>query len=94
MGPEIVIMSRRAWEELLPDERTIFRDAARESTRYMREQWQSWEQRSRKQATNNGVTVIDTIDRKAFEAATAPLRAEMRKDSRFGSLIKRIEAQQ
>jgi TRAP-type C4-dicarboxylate transport system substrate-binding protein len=93
MGPEIVIMSRRAWEELLPDERTIFREAARESTRYMREQWLSWEQQSRKQAMNSGVTVIDAIDRQAFEAATAPLRAEMRKDSRFGSLIKRIEAQ-
>ena len=60
----------------------------------MREQWLTWEQHSRKQAMNAGVTVIDTIDRKAFEAATAPLRDEMRKDSRFGSLIKRIEALQ
>jgi len=32
MGPEIVIMSRRAWEELSPDERAIFRGAARESS--------------------------------------------------------------
>jgi TRAP-type C4-dicarboxylate transport system substrate-binding protein len=60
----------------------------------MREQWLSWEQRSRKQAMNAGVTVVDAIDRKAFAAATAPLRDEMRKDSRFGALIKRIEAQQ
>ena len=58
----------------------------------MREQWLNWEQQSRKQALNAGVTVIDTIDRKAFEAATAPLRDDMRKDSRFGPLIKRIEA--
>ena len=94
MGPEIVIMSRRAWDELLPDERAIFRGAARESTRYMREQWLTWEQQSRKQAIDSGVTVIDKIDRKAFEAATAPLRDEMRKDSRFGPLIKRIEVLQ
>ena len=46
MGPEIVIMSRRAWDELSPEDRTIFRGAARESTRYMREQWLSWEQQS------------------------------------------------
>ena len=39
MGPEIVIMSRRAWDELSPEDRAIFRAAARESTRYMREQW-------------------------------------------------------
>jgi tripartite ATP-independent transporter DctP family solute receptor len=94
MGPEIVIMSRRAWEELSPDERAIFRGAARESTRYMREQWNTWEQQSRKQAMSAGVQIVDTIDRKAFEAATAPLRNEMRKDSRFGSLIKRIETLQ
>jgi len=94
MGPEIVIMSRRAWDELLPDERMIFRAAARESTRYMREQWLSWEQQSRQRALGMGVTVIDAVDRKAFEAATAPLRDEMRRDSRFGPLIKRIESLQ
>ena len=85
MGPEIVIMSRRAWEELSADERAIFRGAARESTRYMREQWNTWEQQSRKQAMSAGVQVVDTIDRKAFEAATAPLRNEMRKDSAIWS---------
>lgn len=94
MGPEIVIMSRRAWEELAPEERAVFRGAARESTRYMREQWLNWEQQSRQRALSMGVTVIDAIDRKAFEAATAPLRDEMRKDSRFGPLIKRIESLQ
>jgi tripartite ATP-independent transporter DctP family solute receptor len=94
MGPEIVIMSRRAWDELSSEDRAIFREAARDSTRYMREQWLSWEQQSRKHAVDAGVTIIDAVDRKAFEAATAPLRNEMRNDSRFGPLIKRIEAEQ
>jgi tripartite ATP-independent transporter DctP family solute receptor len=94
MGPEIVIMSRRAWDELSTEERVVFRAAARDSRRYMREQWQSWEQRSRAQAVSAGVTVIENIDRKAFAATTAPLREEMRKDARFGPLIKRIEAAQ
>ncbi|MPZ38873.1 MAG: DctP family TRAP transporter solute-binding subunit [Rhizobiales bacterium] len=93
MGPEIVIMSRRAWDELTDEDRTIFRAAARESSRYMREQWLSWEQRSRAQAVSAGVTVVDKIDRKAFEAATAPLRNAMLKDSKFAPLIKRIEAE-
>ena len=39
-----------------------------------------------------GVTVIDTIDRKAFEAATAPLRDDDAQGLAFGPLIKRIEA--
>jgi len=91
MGPEIVIMSLRAWDELSAEDRTIFRAAARDSTHYMREQWLSWEKRSRKQAVDAGVTVIDPIDRKPFEAATAGLRDGLRKDSRFGPLIGRIE---
>jgi tripartite ATP-independent transporter DctP family solute receptor len=94
MGPEIVIMSRRAWDELTDEDRTIFRAAARESSRYMREQWLNWEQRSRKQAVNAGVTVIDRFDRKAFEAATGSLRDAFRADPRFGPLIRRIEAVQ
>jgi tripartite ATP-independent transporter DctP family solute receptor len=94
MGPEIVVMSRRAWDELSDDDRAIFRAAAKDSSRYMREQWLSWEERSRRQAMSAGVKVIEDIDRKAFVAATAPLRDEMRKDSRFAPLVKRIEAVQ
>jgi len=93
MGPEIVIMSRRAWDELTAEDRAIFRAAARDSARYMREQWLNWEQQSRKQAIDSGVTVIDNLDRKAFEAATRPLRDEMLADPKFGPLIKRIEAE-
>jgi TRAP-type C4-dicarboxylate transport system substrate-binding protein len=93
MGPEILIMSRRAWDELSDNDRVIFRTAARDSARFMREQWQSWEKRSRKQAADAGVTLVDAIDRKPFEAATAPLRDQLRADARFAPLIKRIEAE-
>lgn len=93
MSPEIVIMSRRAWDELTDEDRAIFRTAARDSARYMRDQWLGWVQRSRAQAISAGVTIVNDLDRKAFEAATAPLRDEMRKNSRFGPLIKRIEAE-
>jgi tripartite ATP-independent transporter DctP family solute receptor len=93
MAPEIVIMSRRAWDELTADERTIFRGAARESSRYMRNQWQNWEQQSRRQAIEAGVTVIEEVDRQAFAAATRPLRDEMMADPLYAPLIKRIEAE-
>jgi tripartite ATP-independent transporter DctP family solute receptor len=93
MSPEILIASRRAWDELSSEDRAIFREAARESTRYMREQWQTWEQQSRQRAVNAGVTVIDTIDRKPFETATAALREALRADPKLGPLIRRIEAE-
>jgi TRAP-type C4-dicarboxylate transport system substrate-binding protein len=75
-------------------DRAIFRGAARDSSRYMRAQWQSWEEQSRKQAADAGVTIIDKFDRKPFEDATSSLRDEMRADPRFGPLIERILAVQ
>jgi tripartite ATP-independent transporter DctP family solute receptor len=94
MGPEVLVMSRRAWQELSDADRAIFRGAARDSSRYMRAQWQSWEERSKQQAADAGVTIIDKFDRKPFEDATRPLRDEMRADPKFGPLIDRILAAQ
>jgi TRAP-type C4-dicarboxylate transport system substrate-binding protein len=93
MGPEIVIMSRRAWKELSADDRAIFRAAARESTQYMREQWLGWERRSRQQALKGDVKVIDSVDRKSFVDATKSLRDELRADPKLAPLIGRIEAE-
>jgi TRAP-type C4-dicarboxylate transport system substrate-binding protein len=92
MGPEVLIMNRRAWNELSPEDRTIFRAAARESSRYMRTTWQQWEAQARKEAADAGVTITDSIDRKPFEDATKPLRDELRTDPKFRDLIGRIEA--
>lgn len=94
MGPEVLVMSQRAWQELSPEDRAIFRTAARDSSKYMRGHWQRWEERSRKQAEEAGVTIISAIDRKPFEDATKPLRDGLRADPRFRSLIERIEAVQ
>ncbi len=92
MGPEVLIMSSRAWNELSPEDRTIFRAAARESSAYMRTTWQKWEGQARKEAADSGSTIIDSIDRRAFEDATKPLRDELRADPKYRSLIGRIEA--
>ena len=70
----------------------IFRDAARQSSQFMREQWVDWEKRSERQAIESGVTVIDNVNRKSFEDATRPLRDAMRADPKYRSLIERIEA--
>jgi tripartite ATP-independent transporter DctP family solute receptor len=94
MGPEILIMSTRAWGDLSAEDRLIFRAAARESAKYMRTQWQTWETRSEKEAAEAGVTIIDNIDRKPFEDATRGLRDQMRADPQLRPLIEKIEAVQ
>jgi tripartite ATP-independent transporter DctP family solute receptor len=92
MGPEVLVMSRRAWQELSDEDRVIFRTAARDSSKYMRRQWQSWEEQSKTQALAGGVEIIGNIDRKPFEDATASLRDAMHADPKFGPLIERIQA--
>jgi tripartite ATP-independent transporter DctP family solute receptor len=92
MSPEVLIMSLRAWAELSAEDRMIFREAARQSSQFMREQWLDWEKRSERQAIESGVTVIDNVNRKPFEDATRPLRDAMRADPKYRSLIERIEA--
>src|SRR5262245_11483726 len=91
MSPEVLIMSQRAWGDLSAEDRRIFRDAAKQSSRFMREQWRNWEQRSEKEAIESGVTVFNTIDRKPFEDATKPLRDALRADPAFRPLIERID---
>ncbi len=62
MSPEVLIMSQRAWADLSTEDRMIFREAARESSKYMREQWLDWERRS-EQAGDRGRRDRDQQDR-------------------------------
>ena len=66
MSPEVVVMSRKAWDSLSPEDRTIFREAALQSSRFMRESWKNLEEQSRRQAESAGVTIVTDFDRKPF----------------------------
>ncbi|WWP79087.1 TRAP transporter substrate-binding protein [Bradyrhizobium sp. 26S5] len=90
MSPEVLVMSRKAWASLSPDEQTIFRDAAQRSSIYMRDKWRELEERSRKQAELAGVKVVTDFDRKPFEAAMAGIYARAERDPALSALIERI----
>jgi tripartite ATP-independent transporter DctP family solute receptor len=90
MSPEVLIMSLRAWESLSPEEQKIFREAAHESSRYMREQWLALEDRSRREAEAAGVAIVTNLDRRPFEDAMQGLYAKAARDPTIGSLIDRI----
>jgi TRAP-type C4-dicarboxylate transport system substrate-binding protein len=90
MSPEVLVMSRKAWDSLSEEERTIFRKAALQSSRFMRERWKDLEEQSRRQAAGAGVTIVTDFDRKPFEAAMAPLYAKAQRDPAAAQLIERI----
>jgi TRAP-type C4-dicarboxylate transport system substrate-binding protein len=90
MSPEVLIMSRKAWESLSAEDRTLFREAALQSSRFMRERWKDLEAQSRRQAEGAGVTIVTEIDRKPFEAAMAPIYTKMQRDPAAARLIEQI----
>jgi tripartite ATP-independent transporter DctP family solute receptor len=90
MSPEVLIMSARAWEGLSEEERKIFRAAAQESSRFMRRQWQAWEERAREQAKNAGNTIVSDFDRQPFEGAMLKIHGEALSDAKMKSFVERI----
>jgi tripartite ATP-independent transporter DctP family solute receptor len=90
MSPEVLVMSKKAWESLSADDRKLFRDAALQSNLFMRAKWKDLEQHSRRQAESAGVTIVSDFDRKPFEAAMAGIYAKVRRDPAATKLIERI----
>ncbi|MGQ3356249.1 MAG: TRAP transporter substrate-binding protein [Phreatobacter sp.] len=90
MSPEVLVVSRKAWDELSAADRDIFRAAARESARAMREQWLKLEQTSRRQAEAAGVTVVTLEDRSGFEEAVRPIVERFAADPPLAALVARI----
>jgi tripartite ATP-independent transporter DctP family solute receptor len=90
MGPEVLVMSQKAWQSLSDEDRKIFRDAAIKSSHFMREKWKEIEERSREQAKSAGVTIVTDLDRKPFEDAMAGIYAKARQDPAATELIQRI----
>jgi tripartite ATP-independent transporter DctP family solute receptor len=90
MSPEVLIMSQKAWQGLSAEERTIFREAAIQSSRFMRERWKALEAQSRRKAEAAGVTIVADIDRKPFEAAMTEIYAKAQRDPAAAELIERI----
>jgi tripartite ATP-independent transporter DctP family solute receptor len=90
MGPEVLVMSLRAWESLSPEDREIFRDAARKSSSFMRGVWSGLEESSRQQARAAGNTIVADFDRKPFENAMTAIHANAVTDPDLRQLTERI----
>ena len=90
MSPEVLIMSRKAWEALSIEDRKIFREAAIMSSHFMHEKWKDLEAQSRRQAEAAGVKIVTDFDRQPFEAAMAGIYAKAERDPAVAALIERI----
>jgi tripartite ATP-independent transporter DctP family solute receptor len=90
MSPEVLVMSRRAWDSLSPEDQLIFRTAAIESSKYMRQQWKEWEQRARTQAQEAGNVIVSDFDRKPFMDAMSAIYEKAVSDGKLKQLVERL----
>ena len=90
MSPEILLMSRHAWDSLSDEDKAIFREAARESSRFMRKRWSALEQQSQQRATAAGTTIVGDFPRQVFQEAMTPVYEKALNDPALSSLVDRI----
>ncbi len=85
--PEILVMSKVAWDKLSKDDQALFKKYGREAQMEQRELWDKAVADYNAKLKAEGVEFI-AIDNKPFYDATAPVRAKY--GAQFADLMKRI----
>ncbi|MFY2764007.1 TRAP transporter substrate-binding protein [Arenimonas sp. MALMAid1274] len=88
-APDVLLMSRRSLDALLPDDRDRLLDLARQSVAVMRTAWDASETAARDAVRTAGVAINDA-DMSAFRRAAEPLLREYLQAPALASLHRRI----
>ena len=91
IAPEVLVMSRRRWDKLTPEDQVEVRKAARGSVPFMRTLWDARVQAARTKLLAAGVKVNEITDPAAFAGVMRPVweRYIVTDDQR--RLVKQIE---
>ena len=90
MSPEVLVMSRKAWESCRPMTGNFFATRRCSPTCSCARNGKTSSNSSRRQAEAAGVTIVTDFDRKPFEAAMAGIYAKAQRDPAADKLIERI----
>jgi TRAP-type C4-dicarboxylate transport system substrate-binding protein len=90
MAPEMLLISKRSWDALSPDEQKIFRQAAKESVPYMRKLWDAKEAASRAIVEKAGSQIVE-VDKAPFQRAMKPVYDKFITDAKLKDMIKRVQ---
>ncbi|MEO5765835.1 MAG: TRAP transporter substrate-binding protein [Casimicrobiaceae bacterium] len=91
MAPEMLLMSKKVYDSLTPDEQKMFRDAAKESVPYMRKLWDEKEAKSRAVVEAGGAKITE-VDKKAFQDAMKPVYDKFITDPKLKEMVSKIQA--
>lgn len=90
--PEVLVMSKKTWDGLTPEEQTAVKAAAKESVPYMRELWAAQEKKSEEKIRAAGAEIITDIDKKPFMEAMKPVYEKYLKSDKLKDMVTRIQA--
>ncbi len=90
--PEVLVMSKAAWDKLTPEDQELVRQAAKDSVPFNREKWAEREAASEEKVRAAGVEIIEDIDKEPFVAAMGPVYDKYANTPELQSLVERIQA--
>ena len=88
-APDILLLSRRTYDELAPDDRALLRDTARASVVVMRAKWDESEGKARQAVLDAGIR-SNEVDMAAFRDVARPLRDRYLQQPEIQTLYRRI----
>ncbi|MDI6838311.1 MAG: TRAP transporter substrate-binding protein, partial [Rhizobiaceae bacterium] len=90
--PEVLVMSKKTWDKLSPEDQAIVRQAAKDSVPQMRELWAAQEKKSEDKIRAAGVQIVNDIDKKPFIDAMKPVYEKHVTSAKLKDMVARIQA--
>jgi len=90
LAPEMLLMSKKIYDGLTPEEQKIIRAAAKESVPYMRKLWDEKEKKSRAAVEKGGAQIVE-VDKKSFSDAMKPVYDKFITDPKLKDMVKRVQ---
>lgn len=90
--PEVLVMSKKTWDSLTPEDQQAVRDAAKASVPMMRELWNMQEAASEAKIEAAGVKVVKDIDKTPFIEAMKPVYEKYVTSDKLKDMVARIQA--
>ncbi len=89
MAPEVLVVSKKTWIKLSPEDQKAMREAAKASVGKMRELWTASEKEAMTTVKAGGAQIAE-VDKKPFIDAMGPVYDKFVTDAKLKDLVKRI----
>ncbi|PWW01689.1 tripartite ATP-independent transporter DctP family solute receptor [Hoeflea marina] len=90
--PEVLVMSKKSWDKLSPEDQQAVRSAAKASVPVMRELWEAQEKISQDKIRAAGNEIITDIDKQPFIDAMKPVYEKYVKSDKLKEMVAAIQA--